>query len=47
VYHKACYRGSKSIRKIYLSKKERVKSAHGMGKYVGQIKSRINALNNQ
>ena len=33
--------------RIYLSKKERVKSAHNMGKYVGQIKSRINALNNQ
>lgn len=27
--------------------KERAKSAHNMGKYVGQIKSRINALNNQ
>ena len=47
MYHKACYRGSKSIRKIYLSKKERAKYAHNMGKDVGQIKSRINALNNQ
>ena len=33
--------------RFILIKKERAKSAHNMGKYVGQIKSRINALNNQ
>mgnify|MGYP007002483677 CR=1 FL=1 len=33
--------------RFILAKKERVKSAHNMGKDVGQIKSRINALNNQ
>ena len=46
-YHKACYGSSKNVGKIYLSKKERAKYAHNMGKDVGQIKSRINALNNQ
>ena len=33
--------------RFILIKKERAKSARSMGKYVGQIKSRINALNNQ
>ena len=33
--------------RFILVKKECAKSAHGMGKCVGQIKSRINALNNQ
>lgn len=33
--------------RLILVKKERAKSAHNMGKYVGQIKSRMNALNNQ
>lgn len=33
--------------RFILVKKERAKSVHNMGKYVGQIKSRINALNNQ
>ncbi len=31
---------------LYVAK-ECAKSAHSVGKYVGQIKSRINALNNQ
>ena len=33
--------------RFILVKKECAKSAHNMGKYVGQIKSRINVLNNQ
>lgn len=33
--------------RFILVKKECAKSAHSMGKYVGQIKPRINALNNQ
>jgi len=33
--------------RFILIKKERAKSVYNMGKYVRQIKSRINALNNQ
>ena len=32
---------------ILYAAKENAKSTHSVGKYVGQIKSRINALNNR